>query len=245
MPNYYPAMLDLRGRPAIVIGGDRVAAEKATNLQAAGARVTVINTSFCEELQELAQKQAVELRQKGYEYGDLAEAFVVIAATTYDPALTEQIWQEAQERGKLINIVDVPARCNFILPSILRRGQLTVSVSTEGSSPALAKRIRQQLEKVFPPAYATYLKIAGIARTYIKQYGLSYEERDLFFGAFFEAGILELLVAGNDNEAIATTVQLLQQRSVNITATKLIHDIQEVAEHHGSSQFGEHTNDRS
>src|SRR5690349_8540490 len=188
MPNYYPIMLDVRGRSAIVIGGDRVAAEKAGNLSAAGAHVMVIAPAFCEELQALQQKQAVTLRAKHYEHGDLAGAFVVVAATTGDPELSEAIWQETQERGQLVNIVDVPTRCNFILPSILRRGQLTISVSTEGASPALAKRIRQQLEGTIPQVYGTYLQLAGLIRTYCKQYGLSYEARDAFFGEFFDAG---------------------------------------------------------
>ena len=146
MPNYYPIMLDIRNRPVIVIGGDRVAAEKAAALSASGANVTVINAEFCSELQEMAERQEIILHQKAYEPGDLVGAFVVLATATYDPQLAEAIWNEAQERGQLVNIVDVPARCSFIIPSILRRGQLTISVSTEGASPSLSKRIRQSLE---------------------------------------------------------------------------------------------------
>ncbi len=227
MPNYYPIMLDVRGRPAIVIGGDAVAAEKATNLSAAGAHVTVISPEFCAELLELQNQHRVTLRAKQYEPGDLEGAFVVVAATTYDDALSEAIWQEAQARGQLINIVDLPARCNFILPSILRRGQLTISVSTEGVSPGLAKRIRQQLEESFPAAYATYLQLAGLVRTYTKQHGLSYKKRDAFFGDFFAAGILELLVDGDEVEALATTVRLLRQYKIEISVNTLLNDLKE------------------
>jgi precorrin-2 dehydrogenase/sirohydrochlorin ferrochelatase len=219
-------MLDIRGRSAIVIGGDRVAAEKATNLSAAGALVTVINPEFCAELQALQSQQAVMLRPKTYETGDLAGAFVVVAATTSNHEMSKQIWQEAQERGQLINIVDVPALCNFILPSILRRGQLTISVSTEGASPALAKRIRQQLEGTFPPAYGTYLQLAGLVRTYSKQHGLSYEERDAFFGDFFSAGILEALAEGDEMGAFASTVRLLRAYHLDISITTLVHDME-------------------
>lgn len=233
MPNYYPIMLDVRERPAIVIGGDAVAAEKAANLSAAGARVTVIHPEFCAELQELRQKQAITLLAKPYEPGDLAGAFVVVAATTGDPALSDLIWRETQERGQLVNIVDVPALCNFILPSILRRGQFTISVSTEGASPALAKRIRQQLEGTFPPAYATYLQLAGLVRTYCKQHGLSYEERDAFFGEFFDAGILELLAADDEVEALASTVRLLRKYHIETSVTMLIHDMKEAAAKNG------------
>src|SRR5437764_1202161 len=145
MPNYYPIMLDVRSRPAVVIGGDAVAAEKAAALCACGARVTVISPTFCQQLQREGEQGRVTLRRKAYERGDMAGAFVVVAATS-DPGLVEEIWAETQESGQLVNIVDVPARCTFILPSILRRDQLTIAVSTEGASPSLAKRIRQHLE---------------------------------------------------------------------------------------------------
>ena len=171
MPNYYPIMLDVRNRTALVIGGDRTAAEKATNLSLCGARVTVMDSFFCSELHDLERSGSITLWHKQYEPGDLEGFFVVVAATTNDAEISEAIWQEAQQRGQLINIVDMPARCNFILPSILRRGQLTISVSTEGASPSIAKRIRQQLESEFPPAYATYLRLAAIARAYIKKHG--------------------------------------------------------------------------
>src|SRR5260370_26856764 len=133
-------MRDVRGRSAIVVGGDRVAAEKAAGLSASGAHVSVISPVFCDELLLQAEQKQLTLRRKTYEPGDLAGAFVVIAATN-DPQLIQAIWAETQERGQPVNIVDVPEYCSFILPSVLRRGQLTIAVSTEGASPGLAKRI--------------------------------------------------------------------------------------------------------
>jgi precorrin-2 dehydrogenase / sirohydrochlorin ferrochelatase len=233
--NYYPVMLDVRDQPAIVIGGDRVATEKAANLSAAGAQVTVISQSFCDELLDLERKHAVTLHHKAYEHGDLAGAFVVVAVTTHNPELTEAIWNEAQEHRQLINIVDVPNRCNFILPSILRRGHLTISVSTEGTSPSLAKRIRQHLEDLFPSAYTTYFQLAAIARTYLKSHGISYQERDIFFGDFFNSGILEFLIDGNQVEALDTIVQLLQQHNIDISVTTLIDNMKEAIGSNGSS----------
>jgi precorrin-2 dehydrogenase/sirohydrochlorin ferrochelatase len=211
MPNYYPIMLDVRGRLAIVVGGNTVAAEKAASLSASGARVVVLSPAFCAALISMEREQQVSLWHKAYEPGDLANAFVVVAATTYDPQLTEAIWQETQQRGQLVNIVDVPARCNFIVPSILRRDQLTIAVSTEGTSPGLAKRIRQQLEKFFPPAYGTYLRIASAARAYLRKNGLSYARRDEFFGDFYNSEILNHLVKGEKEQALAETQTLLQR----------------------------------
>jgi precorrin-2 dehydrogenase/sirohydrochlorin ferrochelatase len=225
MPNYYPIMLDVRNRTALVIGGDQIAAEKATNLSLCGALVTAMAPDFCAELLDLERSGTISLRHKAYEPGDLKGAFVVVAATTHDLPLSKTIWQEAQERGQLLNIVDIPAYCNFILPSILRRGQLTIAVSTEGASPSLAKRIRQQLEDRFPPAYATYLQIAATARANIKKYGLSYAERDDFFRDFFTSDILELLSNNNEVEALTKTVQLLQQHHIDISVTTLLNDL--------------------
>jgi precorrin-2 dehydrogenase/sirohydrochlorin ferrochelatase len=214
MPNYYPIMLDVRGRLAIIVGGNTVAAEKAAALSASGARVVILSPDFCPELMAMEREQQVTLWQKAYEPGDLANAFVVVAATTYDPQLTEAIWRETQERGQLLNVVDVPARCNFIVPSILRRDQLTIAVSTEGSSPGLAKRIRQQLEKFFPPAYGTYLRVASAARTYLRKRGLSYAQRDEFFGDFYNSEVLNHLIKGEKEEALAETQTLLKRYEV-------------------------------
>lgn len=218
-------MLDVRNRIALVIGGDQIAAEKATNLSLCGAKVTVMAPDFCAELHALERSGAISLRHKAYEQGDLHGAFVVVAATMHDPPLSKAIWQEAQERGQLLNIVDVPAYCNFILPSILRRGQLTISVSTEGASPSLAKRIRQQLEDHFPLAYATYLQIAALARANIKKCGLSYKERDEFFRDFFASNILELLVEDDEVGALANTVRLLREHHVDIAITTIRDDL--------------------
>ncbi|HTI15522.1 MAG TPA: bifunctional precorrin-2 dehydrogenase/sirohydrochlorin ferrochelatase [Dictyobacter sp.] len=228
MPNYYPIMLDVRNRLALVIGGNTVAAEKAAALSASGAQVTLLWPTFCEEIQALARTTTLNLLQKAYEYGDMQGFFVVVSATTYEPELTERIWQEGQERGQLVNIVDVPSRCNFIVPSILRRGQLTISVSTEGSSPALAKRIRQQLEHTFPLAYDQYLRIAALAREYLRQHGVSYDDRDAYFSKFFTSNILDLLTKNDMVGACATAVQLLHLHNIEISGSTFIQAIQQL-----------------
>jgi precorrin-2 dehydrogenase/sirohydrochlorin ferrochelatase len=191
---------------------------------------------FCTELLDLERNGVISLRYKAYEPGDLQGAFVVIAATTNDPALSKAIWSEAQERGQLLNIVDVPAYCNFILPSILRRGQLTISVSTEGASPSLAKRIRQQLEDHFPSEYATYLKIAAIARINIRKAGLSYRKRDNFFRDFFASDILEHLIEGDEVEALTSTAQLLHQYHVDTSVTTIQKELKEADIQNGREQ---------
>jgi precorrin-2 dehydrogenase/sirohydrochlorin ferrochelatase len=230
MPNYFPIMLDIRGRRALVIGGDQVAAQKAASLAASGADVIVQSQQFCPQLLALAEQQRLSLRQKAYEPGDLAGAFVVIAATG-DRAFAQALWQEAQANGQLINIVDMPSCCSFIIPSVLRRGQLTISVSTEGASPGLARRIRQQLEESFPSAYDAYLRLATIARARLRSVGVSYEQRDAFFGAFFASDVLPRLVEGAYPQAVARTVELLQAYGVDVAASVLLAEFEEGQAH--------------
>lgn len=220
MPNYYPVMLDVRGRSAIVIGGNGIAAEKATALANSGARVSVLSPEFGAEMLTLAEHGQVTLRRKGYEPGDLEGAFVVVAATN-DAALIEAIWQETQQRGQPVNIVDVPRYCTFILPSILRRGKLTVAVSTEGASPSLAKRIRQQLEEVLPAAYEAYIDLAALARAHLRRQGVSYAVRDEFFREFMDSSILALLNADEIAQALAIIGALLRKYGVDITDNQL------------------------
>jgi len=220
MSKYYPIMLDVRGRLALVIGGDRIAAEKATALSASGAKVTVLSPTFCNELQQQAERHEVTLWHKAYESSDLADAFIVIAATN-DQTLIDALYAETQERGQLLNIVDVPKYCSFIIPSILRRGQLTIAVSTEGASPGLAKRIRQSLEDLFPHAYDTYLRLASLARAGLRKQGVSYARRDDFFGDYYVSTVLTKLVDGDVEAATKETSDLLQTYDVVVSGSAL------------------------
>jgi precorrin-2 dehydrogenase / sirohydrochlorin ferrochelatase len=222
MPNYYPIMLDVRGRLVIVVGGDDVAAQKARSLADCGAQVTLLAESLCPEAQELIQQGHARYRQKTYEPGDLAGAYLVFAAVTHQPELVDAIWRESRERGLLLNIVDVPAKCDFIMPSILRQGQLTIAVSTEGASPSLAKRIRQQLEESFPPAYDLYLRLAATARSYLRDHQVTYDQRDAFFGEYFVSPVLAQLEAHDIVRATQTTAALLHKYDIDISSTQLV-----------------------
>jgi precorrin-2 dehydrogenase/sirohydrochlorin ferrochelatase len=213
-------MLDVRERQAIVVGGDPIAVEKATALAASGARVTMLSPEFGPEALALEERGQVTLRVKSYEPGDLAGAFVVVAATT-NPQLIEAIWQETQRSGQPVNIVDVPRYCTFILPSVLRRGKLTVAVSTEGASPSLAKRIRQQLEESFPPAYEAYIDLAAQARAHLRSQGINYDTRDAFFRDFMASSVLDALRAGEHARALAVTVELLHTYGVDVQTGEL------------------------
>jgi len=221
MSRYYPVLLDIRNRAAVVIGGNEVAAEKAAALAACGAQVTVISQEFCDALQAQAERGAVKLCQRPFTSDDLAGAFVVITASN-DPNLAGTIWSATQHSGQLVNSVDQPERCSFILPSILRRGPLTIAVSTEGTSPSLAKRIRQQLEQRFSAAYVPYLRLAAAARARLRAGGVSYEERDKFFSEFFASDALMRLEQHNCKAAAETTARLLQRYQIEVKPAELV-----------------------
>ena len=135
---YYPINLDIQGRHCLVVGGGAVGTRKVITLLSCGAVVTVISPRTTEELLELAEANSITLRKRGYRSADLDSVFLVIGATD-DETLNRQISTDAESRNILCNIADRPAVCNFILPSIVHRGDLVVTISTSGKSPALAK----------------------------------------------------------------------------------------------------------
>jgi precorrin-2 dehydrogenase/sirohydrochlorin ferrochelatase len=147
---YYPVMLNLAGRVAVVVGGGGVALRKVRELIDAGARVTVIAPGVHPDLALLANEMPqVELRQRPYCRGDLAGAFLAFSATD-DPTVNRDVYLEAEELQVPVNAVDDPEHCTFIVPSVLHRGDLVVAVSTSGASPSMAARIRREIEKTIP-----------------------------------------------------------------------------------------------
>ena len=169
--SYYPVFLDIKGKRCVVIGGGTVALRKANMLLNHGAIPEVISPNLCAELDALVADGRVKTIRREYESGDLEGAFVVVAATN-DNRTNERVAGEAQERGILINVVDVPKLSNFIVPSYLRRGDLTVAVSTNGKSPALARKIRTELEKNFGREYAMLTSLVEEVRSELKDRGV-------------------------------------------------------------------------
>jgi len=152
---YYPVYLDLKGRKAVVIGGGKVAERKILSLLKAGAAVTVISPEITKRIAKEKLKGTIRHIQRGYRKGDLKNAFLAIAATD-SVNINKKIFEDA---SCLINVVDSPSLCNFIVPSVMKRGPLTIAISTSGISPALSRSIRKELEKLYGPEFAVYLKL--------------------------------------------------------------------------------------
>jgi precorrin-2 dehydrogenase/sirohydrochlorin ferrochelatase len=160
---YFPIQLDIRGRSCLVVGGGVVGTRKATSLLSCNARVTVVSPEATEELRSLAARGALTLIQRVYDRADLQGMFLVIGATD-DEELNRRISADAERLNLLCNIADRPEKCNFILPAVVQRGDLVITVSTSGQSPALSKKLRQDLQAQFGNEYALLLDLLGAIR---------------------------------------------------------------------------------
>ncbi|MEK7369210.1 MAG: bifunctional precorrin-2 dehydrogenase/sirohydrochlorin ferrochelatase [Planctomycetota bacterium] len=161
MPRYYPIYLDIRDKKCVVVGGGDVAYRKAVSLKEAGAQVVVISPDFSKDF--LKEEGITMLRQK-YEERCLEGATLITAATN-DKEINQRVWEEARRHGLLVNVVDQPELCNFIVPSVVNRGELQISISTGGASPAFARRLRQELENHFGPEYGEFIELLSKMRT--------------------------------------------------------------------------------
>lgn len=160
---YYPIYIDIKDKPCIVIGGGNVAERKVISLLDAGAIVSIISPELTPALKKLVNKKSIKYYPEIYKHGDL-KGFVLAYSATNNPEANKAVFKEAKREGILLNIVDVPELCNFIVPAVIEQGDLLITVSTSGKSPAMAKHIRQMLEKEFGREYAIFLKIMGKVR---------------------------------------------------------------------------------
>lgn len=189
---YYPIFVNLEGRACTVIGGGEVGERKVSRLLACGAHVTVISQVITPGLKALREKGRICFIEAAYTAEQLAGAFLVIGATDQQ-AINETIFRDCRRLGIMVNIVDDPARCDFILPSLHEQGDLSIAVSTSGKSPALAKKIRHELEQVYGGEYSLLLEILGNLRPRIVAAGQPADDNRLIFQALVESPILDAI----------------------------------------------------
>ena len=196
---YFPIQLDIRGRRCLVVGGGEVGTRKAQSLLACGGAVTVVSPAVTEELQRLAARGDLALRMREYDGADLEGAFLVIGATD-DETLNRRVSADAERRGILCNIADRPEKCNFILPAVVRRGDLVLTVSTSGRSPALAKKLRRSLQAQFGEEYAVLLDLMGAIRRRLLAEAHAPEEHKPVFERLVHSDILTWIREGRRHE---------------------------------------------
>ena len=196
----YPVMLDLTSRPCLVVGGGAVAERKVAGLVEAGARVTIVSPWLTPALLRLATEAPLRWRPREYTAGDAA-GFILVMVATDDIAVNAIVAAECRERGIWVNCADDPDRCDFILPSVLRRGAVTVAVSTGGASPTMARLVREELDALLPWDVAPLTEVVASVRSALSDAGVSLDAerwRQALDGVF-----RSLVAAGRTTEARA------------------------------------------
>ena len=200
MPSYYPVFIDVRDRTCVVIGGGRIGEEKVRKLLDCGAKVLVISPEVTDGVRGMVSGdgEKVAWEQREYQRGDLKDAFIAIAATD-DNRVNTQIAQEAEERNVLLNVVDVTHLCTFIAPAVVRRGDVTIAVSTGGASPALARKFREELSASTLLEYADLAPLLSVARSELKRMGVTVAPDH--WQTCINEGLLSMVQEGRTEEA--------------------------------------------
>lgn len=197
---YYPVCLDLRDRPCLVIGGGTVAERKTLSLLEAGAEVTIVSPSLTSKLQELSRSGKITYRQKNFVENDLSNEFLVISATD-SPDVNTLAAQACKRKQILVNIAVPPDESSFIVPSVVERGDLLIAVSTSGISPALAKKIRLELESRYGAEYALFLEKLAKVREQVLEKVTDERKRRMIFQEIVDSDVINLLQQGRVHDA--------------------------------------------
>lgn len=205
----YPIFLDVRGRPCTVLGSGREVTSKVRRLLDAGARVRLISPEIDPELAPLAAQGLIDHLPRAYRPGDLEGAFLILSERHRDARVNDAVKREADALQRPVNVVDDPPNCSFAFPSIARRGELMIAISTAGRAPALAVRLKERLERELGEEYARFLALAGSVREPLARRFPSFEERRQRWYRLVDSDALELLRRGEDGEARRRFAEIL------------------------------------
>jgi precorrin-2 dehydrogenase len=209
MPHNYPISLDLSGKLCLVVGGGEVGERKVMGLLDAGARVRVVSVTLTPTLQAQADAQQIEAVLAPYETAHLADAFLVFAATN-QREVNAQITSDAKAHGLLVNVADAPEASSFHVPSIVRRGDFCLSITTGGNNPLLASRLGEELANQFGPEYGPYVELLGQMRDYIKRVTNLPQSRRTAMNRLIDAGTeIRALLRESQGEAAKKVAETL------------------------------------
>lgn len=211
---YYPVLLDLNGKLCVVVGGGQVAERKVRSLLRSGALVKVISPKLSQALSRFKNSGKITHQPRPFRSGDLRGAFLAIAATDERQA-NERVFRQAISLKIPVNVVDAPALSSFIVPSVIERGALLIAISTSGQSPALAKALRQKLQKEFGPEYSFFLKLLGAVRQKITALGLGQKRNQKMFKNLVKGDIL-FLIRQKDFKGLETRIESLSGLKINL-----------------------------
>ena len=189
---FYPVYLNLNHKRVVVVGGGEVAERKVESLLGTGASIVVISPEVTSRLLALAEEKQLELHKRAYAPGDCDGATLVLSATN-DPKLSKTVFEDATRSGALVNTADQPALCDFIMPAVLRHGDIAIAISTGGASPGLAARLRQKISEVIGPEYGQLAEMLSKARPEIHKRLQEEDERKALQYRILDSGIIERL----------------------------------------------------
>jgi siroheme synthase-like protein len=213
---YYPIFLDVEDRDVVIIGGGNVCARKAETMLKYGARVTVVSPEFTDEIKVWARKGAIRIKRKAYDASDLEGASIVIASTD-DQRVNEQVAADCRARRIPVNVVDVTPLCEFIVPAIVESGSITIAVSTAGKSPALARTLKEDLQRMVGTEYAEVNDVLGSLRDSAKRVLPTDVDRKAFFDGIIARGILGMLRDGRRHDAYETIAAACRDAGVEVS----------------------------
>jgi precorrin-2 dehydrogenase/sirohydrochlorin ferrochelatase len=205
---YYPVHLDINDRNCLVVGGGGVGTRKVKTLLDCGARVTLVSPKVSPQLRDLATSGDIILKERSYQSNDLSNMFLVIGATD-DEKLNKQISSDAHRLNTLCNIADRPEVCNFILPSIVHRDDLVITISTSGQSPAMAKKLRKSLENQFGKEYGTLLRLMGAIRKKLLQQAHEPEAHRPLFEQLINSDLIGMIQENKNDDINALLFDIL------------------------------------
>jgi siroheme synthase-like protein len=197
---YYPIYLDIENRNVIIIGGGEVCARKAETMMRYGARVTIVSPEFTSEIEQWARDGQLAIRRKRYETSDIEDAHIVIASTD-DTSVNEQVAADSRARRIPVNVVDVTPLCEFIVPAIIEKDGIQIAISTGGKSPALARTLKEDLNRTIGPEYSEVNDLLGSLRDSAKAKLPTDTDRKRFFDGIIAQGVLQMLRDGRRAEA--------------------------------------------
>ena len=213
---YYPIYIDIEDRSVVIIGGGNVCARKAETMMKYGARVTVVSPDFTGEIEQWAGEGCLALKRKAYDASDLDGANLVIASTDVQ-SVNEQIAADCRARRIPVNVVDVTPLCEFIVPAIIESGSIQIAVSTGGKSPALARTLKEDLQRSIGPEYAEVNDVLGTLREGAKKVLATDLDRKHFFDGIIARGILDMLRQGRRAEAYETIARACEEAGVPVS----------------------------
>ncbi len=213
---YYPIYIDIEDRAVLIVGGGAVCARKAETMMRYGARVTIVSPEITEEIAAWEQSGVLAVHRKMYMESDLEGASIVIASTD-DPCVNARVARDCRRRRIPVNVVDVTHLCEFIVPAIIEKGSIQIAISTGGKSPALARTLKEDLQRTIGPEYAEVNDLLGTLRKSAKKVLPTDIDRKRFFDGIIAAGLLDLLREGRRREAFEAVSRACEAEGVEVS----------------------------